>query len=550
MIPLRFHHVWPGQDPFRYPDWRLSWVKHHPDASFRFWRGAPDDPRMQALLEDGRYTPVVKSDLLRWGVLWQEGGVYVDTDMEALAPLTEYLADPRGCWIAEEEPGRVCPSIIAAEPGHPAVGAIIDRLFDALRSVSTDYANANPVIVTGPVMLSRVLQRYADDVTIHPFPRFYPTFYNDRRAAAPLEQAVCTHHWKGAWKEKGPGWREAVTSKTETLPAPPEDEEPAPRIEFVRSGRPNLVCISRGPWGIRTVREADASWDWVEFHWKPRETRSFREGPDHVIEELDPAIKQSHAIAKHADAIHLEQYERVVQLSDDTRCDGTWTDALALFAFWERTRGVQIAQCAHSRESCWTHEFSKRSLDPLVRAREVTHVDDVAPMFTREAVRRVRPFFRANTVLDWSLDRLWSNLGLPMMVLDACTMTHAKAEATSMRDLSRWGGKTGSQWMAELSRQFPGLPSLSASRATAAWVEGESSDALEDEVRVPGGWLRRVPLALQPAAPPLPVEGARCGACLVANAEVSIAGRSFLCRSCLAQGAVAAMGVRTAKVAG
>lgn len=578
IIESRFHHVWPGLDPFRYPDWRLSWVKHHTDATFRFWREGPSylgDPaieRVRAIVASDLYTPVVKADFLRWAVLLAEGGVYVDTDMEALAPLTEYLDDPRGCWIAEEEPGRVCPSIIAATAGHPFVRKMLSALFKNLDAHTPEQANANPVLITSVIEVDKVVRAYPDEVTVHPWPRFYPKFYNARRETAPLSIAVCTHHWKGAWKANGPGWREATTTPApccdehaaggthaENCPTR-ADEEPAPRVEFVRSGRPNLVCISRGPWGIVTSRGPDENWDWVEFHWMPRETRVFRDGghsstkPDHVIEELDPAMKQSHSIAKHAESIHLDKYERVLQLSDDTRCEGSWSEAFDLLKFWEGARGIKIAQCAHTAESAWDHQAQK--VLPGAVAHEVNHVDDVAPMFTRDALRRILPFFRTNTVLDWSMDRLWSNLGLPMMVFDSLQMTHTKREQTSMRDLSRWGGKTGSQWMMELQRQYPGLPSLAAMRATFAWMPGEGEDDVlldlyPSPYRGPDApkFVHRVPLALVPGGPPAPAEGTRCQACHVGDAQVGI-GRARLCRPCLAQGAVVAMGVATARGGG
>ena len=585
-IPFILNHVWPGQDPFRYPEWRATWLAKYPDATMRFWRGAPPgDPRMQALLEDDRYTPVVKADILRWGVLYAEGGVYLDTDMECgstggdMRPL---LADPKGCWIAEECEGRVCPSIIAATPGHPFVKRMIDALFANLAAVPPELANADPVTVTGPLFVSHMCREHADEVTVHSYHRFYPVFYNATRESAPLEKAVCNHHWKGAWKEKGPGWRE---STAETLPAPaygtvlcvvcekPCDPtaddwnfEPsghchlacrsglAPRVEFVRSGRPNLICISRGPWGIPTVREADANWDWVEFHWKPRETRAFRDGfhssskPDHVIEETAPRFKQSSVIAKYAEELHLDRYERVAQVSDDTRCDGTWSEAFDLLRFWEAARGIKIAQLSHSRESHWSHAYSKHTDDGIV-AREVTHVDDVAPIFTREALRRMLPYFAGNTVFDWSMDRLWSSLGLPMMVFNTLTMTHTKAEQTSMRDLSRWGGKTGAQWMTELQRQYPDLPPMGGIRATHAWAEGPGDDEVRrgafagaEYAGVLPPTMHRVPLALQPGVPPDPSKIVWCFACRTVAAAYAI-GAAPLCRGCLAKGALAAMGV-------
>src|ERR1019366_8999160 len=138
----------------------------------------------------------------------------------------------------------------------------------------------------------------------------------------------------------------------------------------------------------------------------------------------------------YAEELHLDQYERVAQVSDDTRRDGTWSEAFDLLKFWEPARGTKTAQCAHSRESYWSHAYPKQAPPPSV-ARETTHVDDVAPIFTRDALSKMLPYISGNTVLDWSMDRIWSNLGLPMMIFDTVTMCHTKAEQTSMRDLSR-----------------------------------------------------------------------------------------------------------------
>jgi FkbM family methyltransferase len=218
-IPLRIHHVWAGLNPFPYEAWRQTWMQKHPDADFRFWRGtAPQqDPRFQKLLEDDRYTPVVKADVLRWGVLLACGGVYVDTDMECINGLAASdLRDPRGCFVVEEEPGRICNAIIGATPNHPFVQKVVDALFEVLETYLPEEINRDPIIATKPGsldILSRLLRENADLVTKHTYHRFYPLFYNDKRASAPVAQAVCNHHWAGSWKDKGPGWREEVVTR-------------------------------------------------------------------------------------------------------------------------------------------------------------------------------------------------------------------------------------------------------------------------------------------------------------------------------------------------
>jgi glycosyltransferase involved in cell wall biosynthesis len=218
MIPLLVHHVWPGVDPFRYADWRISWMRHHPDASFRFWRDARGlDERVQAVVADDRYTPTVKSDVLRWAVLVEAGGIYTDGDMECLAPLTSFLNDPKECFLAKEDDTYVCATLIAAAPQHPFVRRALDAVLTSLASVSPEEANANPNVVTGPHLLTRLVN---NQVTIHSYHRFYPIHYGGR-APAPLENAVTNHHWKAEWKKQGPGWRTASPQVPSVSASPP-----------------------------------------------------------------------------------------------------------------------------------------------------------------------------------------------------------------------------------------------------------------------------------------------------------------------------------------
>jgi Glycosyltransferase sugar-binding region containing DXD motif len=203
------HHVWPGVDPFRYPDWRLTWMQHHPDADFRFWREADAsiDPRVRALLQSPHYTPVVKSDIMRWAVLVEHGGIYADTDMECLQSLASLLDnDPKGCFLAEESPGCLCPSLIAARPHHPFVQHMVNATLESLEKAGPDEANLRPHVVTGPWLVTTEAAKHRDLVTQHEFPRFYPLDY-DGQPRASMADAMTVHHWEGEWRKRGPGWR-------------------------------------------------------------------------------------------------------------------------------------------------------------------------------------------------------------------------------------------------------------------------------------------------------------------------------------------------------
>jgi len=122
MIEKNIHHVWPGSDPFRYPEWRLSWMKLNPDWTFCFWR--PDNlPRgiletTKKIVENETISYVVKSDVLRLDVVRLLGGIYVDTDMEALKPMDDLRQYSSFCGTYFDVP---CNALFGAEAGNDIV---------------------------------------------------------------------------------------------------------------------------------------------------------------------------------------------------------------------------------------------------------------------------------------------------------------------------------------------------------------------------------------------------------------------------------------------
>lgn len=144
-IPQVIHVIW-GGCPF--PQSSIanlaSWMKHHPDWIFMFWT---DDPRrpvplegmkkrlFEEILSQSSIRPYFeqsrnwgeKSDLLRYEILFREGGVYIDHDIECLHPFTSL--HERTSFYASTEPLHESPihdshltvsnCIIGVAPQHP-----------------------------------------------------------------------------------------------------------------------------------------------------------------------------------------------------------------------------------------------------------------------------------------------------------------------------------------------------------------------------------------------------------------------------------------------
>ncbi len=217
MIPKVIHHVWPGEDTFR-PEmhrFRQSWMQHHPDWTFRFWRTDPGDgasEEVRALLADSRYSVVVKSDVLRFEVLRLHGGVYADTDLECLRPFDDLLGDIFFC--GRESESTICPSLVGSVPGHRLSEGMVRAALDRLRELGPEHANARPNEVTGPVLFTE-LARDRGDVRVYPESYFYPIpWWETHRLEEPTPHAYTKHWWNGATSPEG--WAHRQEQEPET----------------------------------------------------------------------------------------------------------------------------------------------------------------------------------------------------------------------------------------------------------------------------------------------------------------------------------------------
>ena len=96
MIPKIIHQIHLGKKPLseKEIEWQKTWKTYNPNYEFIFW----DDKKIDELeltnrmyLQNESYS--IQSDILRYEILYQYGGVYVDTDFECLKNLDEFIND-------------------------------------------------------------------------------------------------------------------------------------------------------------------------------------------------------------------------------------------------------------------------------------------------------------------------------------------------------------------------------------------------------------------------------------------------------------------------
>ncbi len=175
-IPKTLHFIWLGPKPF--PKQSIanvkSWIDNHSGWKVKFWtdlgHAAPDD-RMEISvldafplqeLQDYYYLSDnfgERSELLRYAILLQEGGVYVDHDVTCLTPI-DSLQEGYDFFCGLEPFGPAVlsssvnpsPHVLAATAQHPILGATKKWLLKEWGRIETEFPGTDPLSIYNRVL--------------------------------------------------------------------------------------------------------------------------------------------------------------------------------------------------------------------------------------------------------------------------------------------------------------------------------------------------------------------------------------------------------------
>ena len=128
MIPKIIHYCWFGKKemPDKVQKCILSWKSILHDYEFKLWNEENFDineiPYTKAAYDAGKYAYV--SDYVRCKVMYEYGGIYLDTDIEVFKPFDDLLALPyvfkfKGAFPIDD-------GFSMAEKNHPVFKHVID----------------------------------------------------------------------------------------------------------------------------------------------------------------------------------------------------------------------------------------------------------------------------------------------------------------------------------------------------------------------------------------------------------------------------------------
>ncbi len=212
MIPHIIHYCWyggqkKGRDVQRCID---SWKKYFPDYEIREWDENNTDIESNIFIkeayENKKYAFV--SDVVRLQVLFKYGGIYFDTDVEAVKDMRAYLQD-MGMICGFESNDKLATCFLATSKENKIVEEILEYYNDKhfMKSDGSLDLTVNPVIWTAILCKHGLIcdgrfQKLDTDIVVYPADYF--SAYNGVCLSYEVtENTCCIHHCSASWLPTG-----------------------------------------------------------------------------------------------------------------------------------------------------------------------------------------------------------------------------------------------------------------------------------------------------------------------------------------------------------
>jgi mannosyltransferase OCH1-like enzyme len=209
MIPKTIHYCWFGKGPKSDLNKRCldSWQSLMPDYQIKEWNETTtplDNEYSHRAYSKGLWAKL--SNLVRFQALYTEGGIYLDTDVEAVKSLTPLLRQKCfvGFQVEAEQTDWVNTAVLGAERGHQFLKRSLDLTQELFAATGKFYRSP---MMTTRILKEMGLQQYGfqeiEDVTIYPLEYFYPFPWTGKLSPDCVKKnTYCIHHWEGTWLKK------------------------------------------------------------------------------------------------------------------------------------------------------------------------------------------------------------------------------------------------------------------------------------------------------------------------------------------------------------
>jgi mannosyltransferase OCH1-like enzyme len=181
MIPKKLHFIWIGDESKMPIKCIGSWHDKNPDYELKVWGNNEvqsvnwnNHRQLHDMLNKKDYAGA--SDVMRYEILHEHGGIYADADSYCVKPLEDWLLDCEAFASWEQEIVRnnlIANTYIGGVPGADAWKKCIDE-------VATKDCTEKKLawMITGPMLVTDVFFKQQANLTVYPSHFFMPEHHS------------------------------------------------------------------------------------------------------------------------------------------------------------------------------------------------------------------------------------------------------------------------------------------------------------------------------------------------------------------------------------
>ena len=206
MIPKKIHYCWFGgnEKPDLVKKCIDSWKEKCPGYEIIEWNESTFDIEINKYVKDAYNSKkwAFVSDVARLKALVQEGGIYMDTDVEVIKSLDSFLQYRSVMGFESDE--YLSTAFIASEKNNSLFREMLEKYNnlkfyndDGSIDFVTNVQRLTELCVQYGLKLDGSFQRL-ENITIFPSDYFSPKNYKTGELNL-SERTVCIHHFDGSW---------------------------------------------------------------------------------------------------------------------------------------------------------------------------------------------------------------------------------------------------------------------------------------------------------------------------------------------------------------
>ena len=180
-IPKIIHQIWVGDQSKRPVEMMETWKEKNPTWEYRFW-SEENLPKLRNQLQfDAMNELAGKADILRYELLYDYGGFFIDADSVCVNGLDNFFIENKAfcCWENEKiREGLMSNGYLATEINSPIAKSMIDKISTYPPIQVAKLPNLTAWQVVGPVLLTETVNSMPEcGMNVYPSHYFIPRHY-------------------------------------------------------------------------------------------------------------------------------------------------------------------------------------------------------------------------------------------------------------------------------------------------------------------------------------------------------------------------------------